>query len=148
MPPSGEHIGERFPVLPSTEGPVTFDWLFLDLNSYFASVEQQTRPELRGRPIAVVPVETDYTCAKLPSRQDSPEMTSGSEQSCRSPVRETSWRVRDFARGHPYRFGPRAEQRWRQARSATVRAGNAAPTAVRANGTCRTSRTSGSGSAR
>lgn len=38
-------------------------WLFLDLNSYFASVEQQCAPELRGRPIAVVPMETDFTCA-------------------------------------------------------------------------------------
>lgn len=38
-------------------------WLYLDLNSYFASVEQQLSPELRGRPIAVAPVHTDSTSA-------------------------------------------------------------------------------------
>lgn len=38
-------------------------WLFFDLNGYFASVEQQERPELRGRPIAIVPMMTDSTCA-------------------------------------------------------------------------------------
>lgn len=36
--------------------------LFLDLNSYFASCEQQMHPELRGRPVAVVPMVTDSTC--------------------------------------------------------------------------------------
>ncbi len=39
------------------------DWLFLDLNSYFASVEQQLEPRWRGRPLAVVPVMTETTCA-------------------------------------------------------------------------------------
>ncbi len=36
-------------------------WLLLDLNSFFASCEQQESPELRGRPVAVVPLKSDST---------------------------------------------------------------------------------------
>lgn len=38
-------------------------WLFFDLNSYFASVEQNENKRLMGRPVAVVPMDTPHTCA-------------------------------------------------------------------------------------
>ena len=54
-----ESLAPSRPDLP----PRPLRWLFLDLNSYFASVEQQLQPALRGRPVIVAPVGSDTTVA-------------------------------------------------------------------------------------
>ncbi len=43
--------------------PDFFGFLHVDLNSFFASVEQQIHPEYRGKPLAVVPTFADTTVA-------------------------------------------------------------------------------------
>jgi DNA polymerase IV len=45
------------------------NWLFIDMNSYFASVEQHEREELRNRPIGVIPVESEHTCVIAASHE-------------------------------------------------------------------------------
>src|SRR5271154_5270977 len=48
------------PSSPTTDSMM--NWMLIDMNSYFASVEQHLRPELRGRRVAVIPVESENTC--------------------------------------------------------------------------------------
>jgi len=51
--------GHALPQLPAQR----VSWLYIDFDSFFASVEQHLNPKLRGQPVAVVPVKSETTCA-------------------------------------------------------------------------------------
>jgi DNA polymerase IV len=46
--------------------------LVIDYNGFFAACEQQERPELRGRPVAVAPLLAETTCCIAASREAKP----------------------------------------------------------------------------
>lgn len=48
---------------------MTLRCLYVDFNSFFASVEQQDEPRLRGRPVGVVPVMSPTTCCIAASNE-------------------------------------------------------------------------------
>ena len=52
-----------------TNQPKDYAVLFLDMNSFFASVEQQVQPTLRGKPIGVAPFTGDSGCIIAASRE-------------------------------------------------------------------------------
>lgn len=50
--------------------PTTVERLYLDFDGFFASVEQQARPSLRGKPIGIVPFEgVRTTCVIAASKE-------------------------------------------------------------------------------
>lgn len=49
--------------------PAALERLYLDFDSFFATVEQQARPELRGRPVGVIPVDSPNTSLIAASRE-------------------------------------------------------------------------------
>lgn len=50
--------------------PTTIECLYLDFDGFFASVEQQAKPALRGKPVGIVPFDnTEYTCVIACSKE-------------------------------------------------------------------------------
>lgn len=59
------------PPLPNPD-PAQLRWLFIDLNAFFASAEQQMNPEWRGKPVIVRPAPSEYSGAIAASYESRP----------------------------------------------------------------------------
>ncbi len=84
---------------------LSLNWLFLDMNSYFASAEQHLQPALRGKPVVVVPTMTDRTCCIAVSYEARPygikTGTNVGEARRRCPgLRVVAGRHEDYVRIH------------------------------------------------
>ncbi|HEX8663614.1 MAG TPA: hypothetical protein VF744_06250 [Beijerinckiaceae bacterium] len=49
--------------------PTGVERLYIDFDSFFATAEQHLRPELRGRPVGVIPLDTPHTGLIAASRE-------------------------------------------------------------------------------
>jgi len=49
--------------------PTGLERLYVDFDSFFASAEQHLQPHLRGRPIGVIPVDSEHTGLIAVSRE-------------------------------------------------------------------------------
>ena len=49
--------------------PTEIERLYIDFDCFFASVEQQLQPALRGQPVGVLPFMSEYSCVIAPSRE-------------------------------------------------------------------------------
>ncbi|MCG8378269.1 MAG: type VI secretion protein ImpB [Proteobacteria bacterium] len=49
--------------------PTQIERLYIDFDCFFASVEQQLQPQLRGYPVGVLPFMSRYSCVIAPSRE-------------------------------------------------------------------------------
>lgn len=49
--------------------PERTEWLYMDFDSYFASVEQWQHTHLRNKPVAVLPLMSNHTCVIAASRE-------------------------------------------------------------------------------
>lgn len=62
-------LGVEYCSMSITAKPIDFSTMFLDMNCFFASVEQQVQPSLRGKPIGVAPYTGESGCIISASKE-------------------------------------------------------------------------------